>query len=254
MLCLTPLPSIPLIKQGDNLAKIMLDSCRLASLSLADGDIFVLAQKIVSKSEGRIVRLADVKPSPRAFRLAETAKKDPRVVELILQESGEILRVRPGLIIAEHKQGFVCANAGIDKSNVAPSGGKSDENVLLLPKNADISAKKLRAALEKSAGRKFGVLIIDSHGRAWRNGIVGMAIGISGLPALADRRGEADLFGRPLKITQVGAADELAGAASLLMGQGAEATPIIHVRGFPYPLREGSLQELIRPKAQDLFR
>ena len=266
MLTLTLLPEIPLIDEGDNLAKIILQSCELANLQLANNDILILAQKIVSKTEGRLVNLADVKPSPRAFQLAEETDKDPRVVELILRESNEIVRTRPGLIVVEPKQGFVCANAGIDRSNVeSPSrphpsplpkgeGTLGDEYVLLLPKNSDKSAKKLRQELEKATGAKLGILIIDSHGRAWRNGTVGMTIGISGIPALVDLRGKDDLFGRELKITQVGVADELAAAASLMMGQSNEGKPIVHARGFPYPLRESKLDELIRPKEDDLFR
>ncbi len=256
MLTLTPLPRIPLVKKGDNLAKMILSSCRQIGLRLADDDIVILAQKIVSKAEGRIVNLAEVKPSPRAFQLAEESKKDPRLVELILSESNEVLRARPGLIIVEHKNGFVCANAGIDRSNIRQPSERSqrDEFVLLLPKDADQSARKLRFALEKAGGVRLGVLIIDSHGRAWRNGIVGTTIGIAGVPAVVDRRGDTDLFGRTLKITQVGAADELAGAASLLMGEGNERKPVVHARGFPYPLEDGSLKDLLRAREQDLFR
>ena len=184
-------------------------------------------------------------------------------MELILAESNEILRTRPGLIVVEHKQGFICANAGIDRSNVEPKTSEAfedfgsllgDEWVLLLPKDSDKSATELRQKLEKATGAKLGILIIDSHGRAWRNGTVGMTIGISGVPGLVDLRGDEDLFGRELKITQVGVADELAAGASLMMGQKDEGTPVIHARGFPYPLREGSLKELIRPKEMDLFR
>ena len=270
MLTLTPLPEIPLIQKGDNLAEIILKSCQNANLQLKDDDILVLAQKIVSKAEGHLVNLTDVKPSPRAYQLAEETDKDPRVVELILSESNEVVRTRPGLIVVEHKRGFVCANAGIDKSNVRPTDIQSPfkrtsnlsrdfnlasgEHVLLLPKDSDKSAKELRKKLEKATGAKLGILIIDSHGRAWRNGIVGITIGISGLPALVDLRGKDDLFGRELKITKVGAADELAAAASLMMGQSNEGKPIVHARGFPYPLRESKLEELIRPKDEDLFR
>ncbi len=289
MLTLTPLSKIPLIKKDDNLAEIILHACTQSKIQLTDGDILILAQKIVSKAEGRLVNLADVEPSPRACQLAEATEKDPRVVELILAESNEVLRTRPGLIVVEHKQGFVCANAGIDRSNVRPPltppeggrtssldfpkekngadshlpllgeglgvrGGAGNEHVLLLPKDSDKSATVLREKLEKATGVKLGILIIDSHGRAWRNGTVGMTIGIAGMPGLVDLRGDADLFGRALKITQVGAADELAGAASLMMGQKDEGTPIVHARGFPYPLRESKLGELMRPKEMDLFR
>lgn len=251
MLTLTPLPGLPMIQTGDDLAALILEAMHRADLRLETGDIFVLAQKIVSKTEGRKVNLATVTPSPRARELAAQIEKDPRLIELILQESnGEVLRTRPGLIVVEHRLGFVCANAGIDHSNVAGD----DEWVLLLPENPDASAERLRAQWESTTGTQVGVMIIDSHGRAWRNGTVGVAIGISGLPGVVDLRGQADLNGRILQVTQVGAADELAAAASLVMGQAAEGTPVVHVRGFPYPLREGSLRELIRPKEMDLFR
>jgi len=257
-LTLTSLRDIPLIRQGDNLADILFASLHTSGLSLQDGDILVLAQKIVSKAEGRMVDLATVTPSPRAVELATQAEKDPRVVELMLRESREVLRVRVGAVIVEHNLGFVCANAGIDHSNVSPLGAgpveRADEYVLLLPENPDRSAAEIRAQIKVKAGADVGVLIIDSHGRAWRNGTVGVTIGLAGMPGLVDLRGQPDLFGYTLRITQVGAADELAAAASLMMGQAAEGTPAVHVRGFPYPLRDGALGELIRPKEQDMFR
>lgn len=253
-LTLTALPGIPLIRQGDNLADIVVNALQDNNLSLQDNDILVFAQKIISKAEGRTVNLAAVTPSARALELAQQTEKDARVVELILQESKEVLRIRVGAIIVEHKLGFVCANAGIDHSNVAGAGDLAEEWVLLLPADPDHSAEKMRDAVQSRTGKKMGVLIIDSHGRAWRNGTVGVAIGIAGLPGLQDLRGKPDLFGYTLQVTQVGIADELAAAASLVMGQAAEGTPVVHVRGFPYPLREGRLSELIRPKEQDLFR
>jgi coenzyme F420-0:L-glutamate ligase/coenzyme F420-1:gamma-L-glutamate ligase len=263
-LVLTPLSDIPLIRQGDSLADILVQALRTTAIQLQDDDILVIAQKIVSKAEGRMINLGTVTPSKKALELAELAEKDPRVVELILGESNEILRTRPGAIIVEHKLGFVCANAGIDHSNVSPielSEGSEpfgrlnpEDWVLLLPENPDHSAEQIRQEVAAATGAKISVLIIDSHGRAWRNGTVGATIGLSGLPGLVDLRGQPDLFDFRLRITQVGAADELAAAASLVMGQAAEGTPAIHVRGFPYPLREGSLKELLRPKEQDLFR
>ncbi|MBN2550164.1 MAG: coenzyme F420-0:L-glutamate ligase [Anaerolineales bacterium] len=258
-LILTPLPGIPLVRQGDNLAQLILLALDRAGLALQDGDILVLAQKVVSKAEGRLVNLEQVTASPAAIGLAERAQKDPRLVELILQESQQVLRVRPGTIIVEHRLGFICASAGIDHSNVEPASDSREDShpeawVLLLPEDPDASAQAIRQQLEEASGARLGVLIIDSHGRAWRLGTVGVAIGIAGLPALVDLRGAPDLFDFRLQITQVGAADELAAAASLVMGQAAEGTPIIHVRGFPYPLREAALVELIRPKEQDLFR
>jgi coenzyme F420-0:L-glutamate ligase/coenzyme F420-1:gamma-L-glutamate ligase len=253
-LTLTPLPGIPLILPGADLAQVVLQAVQRARIQLREADILVFAQKIVSKAEGRLVNLAAVIPSPRAVELAETIGKDARLIELILQESREVLRTRPGTIIVEHRLGFVCANAGIDHSNVAGEGDGQDEWVLLLPEDPDASASDLRRRFEEASGVGLGVMIIDSHGRAWRNGTVGVAIGLSGLPGLVDLRGQADLFGFRLRITQVGAADELAAGASLVMGQAAEATPVVHVRGFPYALREASLSELVRPKDQDLFR
>jgi coenzyme F420-0:L-glutamate ligase/coenzyme F420-1:gamma-L-glutamate ligase len=260
-LTLTALQHIPLIRHGDDLADIVVRALEENQITLEDNDILVYAQKVVSKAEGRSVNLTNVTPSPPALELAAKTEKDPRLVELILQESNEVMRTRPGTIIVEHKIGFVCANAGIDHSNVSPpllegeaSGVKAEEWVLLLPANPDRSAERIRQSIQSTAGKRIGVLIIDSHGRAWRNGTVGMAIGIAGLPGLQDLRGKPDLFGFTLQITQVGAADELAAAASLVMGQASEGTPVVHVRGFPYPLREGALHELLRPKAQDLFR
>jgi coenzyme F420-0:L-glutamate ligase/coenzyme F420-1:gamma-L-glutamate ligase len=251
---LTELKEIPLIRQGDDLAKIIEISLHRSNLVLEDNDILVLAQKIVSKAEGRMINLATITPGDRARALAKQTDKDARLVELILQESSNVLRTRPGTIIVEHKLGFICANAGIDHSNVAGIGDANEEMVLLLPKNPDLSAKAVRSKLEKTTGKRVGVLIIDSHGRAWRNGTVGMSIGLSGIPGVLDERGWKDLFGYTLKITIVGIADELAAAASLLMGQASEGTPIVHVRGFPYRLREGTFNEMIRAKDQDLFR
>jgi coenzyme F420-0:L-glutamate ligase/coenzyme F420-1:gamma-L-glutamate ligase len=228
-LVLTALAGIPLIHAGDDLAPILLASLQRAGTSLLDGDVLVLAQKIVSKAEGRMVRLDSVLPSAQAQALAEASDKDARFCELVLRESREVLRVRPGTIIVEHRLGFVCANAGIDHSNVDGPGTDPEQYVLLLPEDPDATAARLR-------------------------GVTGTSIGLSGLPGLVDMRGQPDLFGFRLRVTTIAAADELAAAASLVMGQAAEGTPAIHVRGFPYPLREGSLHELIRPHEEDLFR
>ncbi len=245
---------MPLIRHGDLLADIVLKSMQETDIELKDNDIIVLAQKVISKAEGRLVNLASIVPSLEATELGIKTDKDPRVVELILQESNEIVRTRVGAIIVEHKLGFICANAGIDHSNVAGDGNQQAEYVLLLPEDPDRSAKGLRETIQQKTGKSIGVMIIDSHGRAWRNGTVGLCIGLSGIPALIDERGWKDLFGYTLKITVIGVADELAAAASLMMGQAAEATPVVHVRGFPYKLENGSLKELIRPKDQDMFR
>jgi coenzyme F420-0:L-glutamate ligase / coenzyme F420-1:gamma-L-glutamate ligase len=248
-LVLTPLSGIPAIRAGDDLAEIALSGIANSNTRLQSGDVLVFAQKIVSKAEGRAVDLATVSPSPRALELAQQTGKDARLVELILQESTEIVRQRHDLIIVRHRLGFILANAGIDASNV--DGGGS---VLLLPIDPDASATRVRAAIHAATGSDVGILIIDSFGRAWRMGTTGTAIGVSGLPAVIDLRGTPDLNGRALRATEVGFADELAAAASLMMGQAAEGTPIVLARGVPYARREGSAHELLRPKDMDLFR
>jgi coenzyme F420-0:L-glutamate ligase/coenzyme F420-1:gamma-L-glutamate ligase len=173
---------------------------------------------------------------------------------VILGESRKVLRTRPGLIIVEHRLGFVCANAGVDHSNLAADGSARADRVLMLPEDPDASAHALREHFTRRSGAQLGVLILDSHGRAWREGTVGVAVGVAGFPALMDLRGKPDLFGETLQVTQVGLADEIAGAASALMGQADEGHPVVHVRGLPYPLRNGSLAELLRPEEKDLFR
>jgi coenzyme F420-0:L-glutamate ligase/coenzyme F420-1:gamma-L-glutamate ligase len=251
-LTLTALAGIPTVRPGMDLVALIAAGARDTGIALRDGDILVLAQKIVSKAEGRFVRLRDVEPSEEARRRAAQCDKDPRLVELILRQSTEVLRCRPGVIIVAHRLGFVMANAGIDASNVEAEDG--DETVLLLPADPDGSAAGLRAGLLQATGADLGVVINDSFGRAWRLGTVGTAIGAAGLPGLLDMRGVADRTGRALRITEVGVADELAAAASLLMGQAGEGCPIIHVRGFPCARREGNAAELIRPPQMDLFR
>lgn len=250
-LTLTALPDIPIVQPGDDLPALICAGLRRADLTLQNGDLLVIAQKIVSKAEGRFVDLRQVVPTPAALDLAAKTGKDPRHVTLILQEANEVVRWHPsGVIVVEHRLGFVSANAGIDHSNVS-----DDPNMLLLlPKDPDASAAGIRAALEATTGARLAVIINDSHGRAWRNGTVGVAIGVSGLQPLQDLRGQPDLFDNTLQVTTIGVADELASAASLLMGQAREGRPIIHVRGFPYPLAEGRLTDLLRPKSRDLFR
>jgi len=234
-LMLKPLADIPAIRVGDDLAKIALAALARDDDRLHSGDVLVFAQKIVSKAEGRTVELSRVRPSERACELAQQTGHDPRLVELILQESTEVIRQRRELLIVRHRLGFTLANAGIDASNV-----DGQDNVLLLPVDPDASATRLRSALRKQTGIDVGVLIIDSWGRPWRMGTVGCAIGLSGLPGLIDMRGCPDLNGRPLKRTEVGFADELAAAASILMGQAAEGRPIVLARGVPYERREGT--------------
>lgn len=251
-LSLTALDGIPTVAPGADLVALTLDGVRRTGIELRDGDVLVVAQKIVSKAEGRAVRLAEVTPSARAVELAPQCDKDPRLVELILRESTEVVRCRPGVIIVAHRHGHVMANAGIDASNV--EGRDEGETVLLLPEYPDRSAARLRQGLRQAAGVDLGIVINDSFGRAWRLGTTGTAIGVAGLPGLVDLRGRPDRTGRPLRVTDVGAADELAAAASLLMGQAGEGRPIIHARGFPYARRDGSAAELVRPRHMDLFR
>ncbi|MEL7625617.1 MAG: coenzyme F420-0:L-glutamate ligase [Anaerolineaceae bacterium] len=253
-LILSAVTGIPMIQDGDNLADIIYQAMLNSELDFEDGDVLVLAQKIVSKAEGRLVNLNTVTPSAKAIELAAYLEKRPELVELILQESSEVLRTRPGTIIVQHKAGFVCANAGIDHSNVKGPWGNDDDWVLLLPEDSDRSAERIRKNLEEKTGKQLAVLIIDSHGRAWRNGVLGTAIGLSGMPGLVDMRGTEDMNGYKMRVTTIGAADELAAAASLIMGQTSEGTPVVHARGFPYDLREGSVSELIRDKERDMFR
>jgi coenzyme F420-0:L-glutamate ligase/coenzyme F420-1:gamma-L-glutamate ligase len=251
-LTLTVLPNIPLIQRGDDLVAIILRGLRDAGIELQSGDVLVLAQKIVSKSEGRMVRLRDVVPSPSALELSKQANKDARFCEVVLWDTREIVRVRDGLVIVETKHGWVCANAGIDRSNVAPHD--DEEWVLRLPEDADRSAHLLRDRLYELTAREVGIIIDDTHGRAWRNGAVGVAIGVAGLPAVEDLRGKPDLFGYHLQVTTIGLADQIASAASLLQGQADEGRPIIHVRGVPMSHRDGRASEIVRAKEHDLFR
>ena len=249
LITLAPVPGIPLIQPGDDLSGVLADA--LKSAEPADGDVLVVAQKIVSKAENRYVDLATVTPSARAVELAAVTQKDPRLVEVILSESDEVVRARPGLIIVRHRLGCVCANAGIDRSNVAPAG---QDIVLRLPLDPDASAGRIRAALCERFQASVGVIIADSHGRPHRMGTVGVAIGVSGLPALEDWRGRHDLFGYTLQHTEVALADQLASAASLVLGQAAEAIPATVVRGVPFEPREGMARELVRPREMDVFR
>ncbi len=252
MLSLIPVENLPLIRQGDPLASMFVHALERAGTAPRAGDILVIAQKIVSKAEGRIVPLREVEPSNEALMLAKRAAKDPRVVELILRESREVLRVRPGLIVVEDVRGFVCANAGIDRSNIEQQG--EDEEVALLPVDCDLSARRIRAELHELTGVWVSVLINDSHGRAWREGTVGVTIGLAGMPPLWDRRGDVDLTGYTLEHTVLGLADEIAAAASLLMGPASEGIPAVLVRGLKVPGGDGRATDLQRPKELDLFR
>ena len=250
-LTLSGLPDIPLVETGDDLAGLIVESMGRLETTPSEGDILVVAQKIVSKSEGREVHLKNITPSAAAYDLSQVVDKDPRLVEVILGESNEVVQHRPGLIIVENKHGVVLANAGIDMSNVGQGG---DDVVLLLPLDPDESAARLRKELRKQTGVNVGVIINDSLGRAFRNGTSGVALGVSGLPGVADLSGALDLFGRALQATQVAVADELAAAASLLMGQADEGRPVVLVRGFTSEFPEGTSKQLTRKKEEDLFR
>ena len=249
---LVALPGMPEVGRGADLTELLLAAVQRAGKSLESGDVMVVAQKIVSKAEGRRVELGEVTPSARALELAAIAGKDPRLIELMLRESREVLRARPGVIVVEHKLGFVMANAGIDQSNVP--GADGEEVALLLPEDPDASARRLQQGLQGACGAEIGVVINDSFGRAWRNGVAGVAIGVAGIPALVDMRGRKDREGRSLRVTEIAAADELAAAASLMMGQADEGSPAVLVRGFPYARRAGKAAELVRPRTEDLFR
>jgi coenzyme F420-0:L-glutamate ligase/coenzyme F420-1:gamma-L-glutamate ligase len=249
---LIPLQDFPLVQPGDELDRLLSESLRENQLELESGDVLVLAQKIVSKAEGRYVRLADVEPGPEALALAAQADKDPRQVELILRESAEVVRVRPGVIIVEHRLGYVHANAGIDKSNIPFDA--NDPQVLLLPADPDASAQQLLESLATDTRVEIAVIINDSAGRAWRNGTVGFALGCAGLEPVSNQIGDPDLFGRELEITEVAVADELAAAASFVMGQAAEGCPVVLVRGARWQTSAAGSRALLRERSMDLFR
>ncbi len=251
-LAVTPITGLGEIRGGDDLAALLAE--RLAHAR--DGDVVAVAQKIVSKAEGRMVRLDEVTPSSRALELAEATAKDPRLVELVLSESAEVVRAVAGLIIARHRLGFVLANAGIDRSNLtlAGQGDETQEQALLLPIDPDASAERLRAGLVGRLGVEVGVIITDSFGRSWRNGTVNVAIGAAGVTCLWDRRGELDRAGRVLQATEIAVADALAAAAGLVMGEGAEGCPAALVRMAPPPAPHQPASVLVRPLERDLFR
>ena len=248
---LVALREYPQIASGDDLAAFAVDALRRGGLQLRADDVLVFAQKVVSKAEGRQVELATVTPGEKALELAHTVQKDPRLVELILRESRRVVRAAPDVLIVEHRLGWIMANAGIDQSNVA---GPDSDCALLLPEDPDTSAMRLRERLAELTGCECAVIISDSFGRPWRVGTVGVAIGCAGLPATIDLRGQSDLFGRPLRVTIVGHADEIASAASILMGQASEARPVILVRGLPSRAPHRPATALLRPSGEDLFR
>lgn len=253
---LTALQNLPLVKSGDDLCTLITDGLTREPLALCDGDIIVVAQKIISKAEGRTVDLNTVSPSERALELADETQKDARVVELILSESKSIVRKKTGVMIVEHNRGWIMANAGIDASNVGSDG--AEENVLLLPLDPEQSAINLRKVLMQQHGCDVAVVISDSFGRPWRLGTTGVAIGAAGLPSLWDRRGEVDLFGREVVVTQQAIADEVATSASLLQGQTAEGRPVVHIRGLSFDghvsAKHRPASDLIRDIGEDMFR
>ncbi|RDD60412.1 coenzyme F420-0:L-glutamate ligase [Ferruginivarius sediminum] len=251
---LTGVADVPPIAAGDDLASIIAGCLDRQGVGLIDGDVLVVAQKIVSKAEGRFVDLAAVTPSAEARTLAAEVNKDPRVVELILRESVEVVAKRPGVVIVAHRLGYVMANAGIDRSNV--TSNPEHERVLLLPENPDNSCAFLRAQLVEKFGARIGVVMSDSFGRPWRLGVTGVALGAAGLPALRDCIGECDLYGRELEVTQIAVGDEIASAAALVMGEADEGVPVVVVRGLSWPRDDagGGAATLVRPPEEDLFR
>ena len=248
-------PGLPMVEPGDDLVDQILTALTASHETLQQNDVLVIAQKIISKAEGRYLDLREVTPSEGAIRLGAEVDKDPRKVQAILDESNEVVRTRPGVLIVEHRLGFVQANAGIDQSNI----DMDEENVcLLLPVDPDASARRLRQQIRERLGINVAIIINDSIGRAWRIGSLGLAIGIAGFTGLEDHIGGQDLFGNELKVTQVAAADELAAGASLVMGQTTEKTPVVLVRGYqpqePENQDARGVQPLLRPKHMDMFR
>jgi coenzyme F420-0:L-glutamate ligase/coenzyme F420-1:gamma-L-glutamate ligase len=248
-LCVTPLSGIGEIQPGDDLARVLCGALQRQALEPAPHDVLVVAQKAVSKAENRYVELSAVQVSPAAARLAAVTRKDPRLVELVLSESTEVLRSKPDILIVRHRLGYVMANAGIDRSNV---GGT--DRVLLLPSDPDGSAARLRSAIAAQAGVELAIVISDSFGRPWRKGVTNVALGASGLPSLIDRRGEVDRNGRKLEVTEVAFADLIASAAGLMMGEGSEGLPAALLSGLRWSAGDSPASSLLRPLQEDLFR
>ena len=250
-IALYALPGIPDVQTGDDLAQLILDALDRAGLTLADGDVVIVTQKIVSKAEGCAVKLADVTPSPEAQALAVATEKDPRLVEVILRGSRGVVRQREGTLIIETRHGWICANAGVDRSNVAEPEG---DIALTLPEDPDTSAQHIRAGLMASTNADIAVIITDTHGRPWRLATVNVALGVAGMLPIADLRGQPDMFGYTLRVTTVARADELAAAAGLVTGQAAEGLPVVLIRGADYPRGNGRATDMQRSPDKDLFR
>jgi coenzyme F420-0:L-glutamate ligase/coenzyme F420-1:gamma-L-glutamate ligase len=252
-LTLTPLPGIPLIQPNDDIAQLVIEALNRSEITLQDHDILVIAHKIISKSEGRLVRLSDVVPTEAAHDLAAVTGKDPRFIQVVLDDAVGVERSRRGVIITEQRGGWIVANSAIDQSNVPKDG--EEQQLLLLPLDPDASARRLRDTLKERTGATVAVIINDTHGRPFRMGAVGVAIGVAGMQPLADLRGEHDLFGYTLQSTEIATADEIAAAASILQGQTAQGTPVVHLRGLRLSVyEEGSARQLQRPRTLDLFR
>jgi coenzyme F420-0:L-glutamate ligase / coenzyme F420-1:gamma-L-glutamate ligase len=247
---------LPEVEPGGDLAALLSDALEARAVAPRPCDVLIVAQKIVSKAEGRFVELDSIVPSDEARRLATLTGKDPRIVEVVLGETDEVVRVAANVLIVRHRLGFVMANAGVDRSNVpaAPAAGTERERVLLLPRDPDGSAAQLRQRLLERFGVPLGVIISDSFGRPWRRGVVNVALGSAGVPALIDRRGERDRNGRALEVTEVAFADAVAAAAALVMGEAAESTPVVLARGLAWSAPARMARALLRPKEEDLFR
>ena len=248
MIQIIGLKKLPLIKEGDNLAECIVRASKDEGIQLATRDVIVIAQKVVSKAEGRVVKLDSITPSAKAEEIAKTSGKDPRHVEAILRESAKIVRQKNAHLIVETKHGFVCANAGVDRSNV-----EDQDCLTLLPEDPDKSAREIRAGIRELTGADVGVIVSDTFGRAWRIGQVNVAIGLDGMPPVLDYRGQKDMFGYVLNVTQMAVADELASAAELAMKK-SDGIPVVIVKGFDYTPTKSSAKELVRPEEEDLFR
>jgi len=242
------LKKIPLIQEGDSIADCVVKAAKEERVQLSNGDIIVIAQKIVSKAEGGIVRLNSITPSQKAHEIAKTSGKDPRHIETILQQSAKIVRLKEAHLIVETHHGFICANAGVDRSNV-----EDPDSITVLPVDADKSAREIRRRIRELTGTEVGVIVSDTFGRAWRIGQVNVAIGVDGLRPIIDYRGQKDMFGYVLNVTQMAVADELASAAELEMKK-SDGVPVVIVKGIDYAAGNGSARELIRPAEEDLFR
>jgi coenzyme F420-0:L-glutamate ligase/coenzyme F420-1:gamma-L-glutamate ligase len=251
-LAIRPIRGVPEVRAGDDLSQLLQEALQRGGERLAGGDVLVVAQKVVSKAEGRWVDLAAVRPSGRALELADLTGKDPRFVEVVLSESTEVLRAVRNVLITRHRLGYVMANAGIDRSNVGPQA--RPDVVLLLPLDPDASARRLHDALGARTQTRLGVVVSDSFGRPWRRGVVNVALGVAGMPALRDLRGTADRAGRRMETTEVALADAVAAAAGLAMGEAAEGTPAVLVSGLHWTASDASGQTLLRSIAEDLFR